>query len=109
MTFCSGLGTLAARGAAVEQPAFEARRILKTNAAIALQPRCILDLLFLRRIVKPDSLRVGEHELHPAHRVGRSRLLPQADLDASGDDRLPVHRHRIENVGDVVRTDRRAS
>src|SRR5947209_9486027 len=55
-----GPRTLRARRAAVEQPTLESRRILEPDATVALQPRRILDLLLLRRVVQPDSLRVGE-------------------------------------------------
>ena len=47
------------RRAAVEQPALEPRRILKPDAAVALEPRRFLDLFLLRRVMEPDSLRIG--------------------------------------------------
>src|SRR5437868_15170696 len=75
-----GPGALRARRAAVEQPAGEARRILEPDAAVALQPRGIFDLLSLGRVVKPNALGIREHEFHLAHRVGGPRLLPRPIL-----------------------------
>ena len=47
--------------------------------------------------MQPDPLGIREHEFHLAHRVGGARLLPEASLHATGRNRPPVDRHRINH------------
>ena len=85
-----------------EQPSAEPRSVLEPNAATAVEPGRLAQQLPIGSIMKKDALGVGEHELHLAQGIVRSRKLPDPHFDLPIRDGLPVHRARVDDRGVVA-------
>ena len=93
------------RRIAAEQPARQARGVRQADAAVAEAAVILREQILVGAVVEVDVRRIGEAELHLAHRIGGIGTLAQFDQGLARGDRRPIDARRIDRpgVGAVVR------